>query len=192
MHVPHKLVLAGALLGLIPIGLGIAALATHSWISVKINTTNVGTYGLFRCTNISCSTLIPNISTVQGLEIAGVAAVAVGVIIAVLLDIFIKNRWIHLLPQIFLFAGPTLIIIGLLLYAKYLFEYLSTLPKPANTTTILDMGYSIILIIIACLIGFLTAIYFASVPGFRQHHDHDHAHHLHSPPVVVLQQSERF
>ncbi len=189
MHVPHKLVLAGALLGLIPIGLGIAAVATHSWISVKVNTMDGGTYGLFRCNNISCSTLIRNISTVQGLEIAGVAAVAVGVIIAVLLDIFIKNRWIHLLPQIFLFAGPTLIIIGLLLYAKYLFEYLSTRAVP-NTTTILDMGFSIILITIACLIGFLTAIYFASVPGFRQHHDH--APHLHSPPIVVLQQSERF
>jgi hypothetical protein len=203
MQIPNKLVIAGAILGVVPIVLGIVAVSTQSWISTRIfNTTfTTGTFGLFQCASIRCSTR-PGFSVTQALEIAGVAAIGVGVIIAVVLDILIKNRWVHLLPLVFLFGGPTLILIGLILYAKYLFEFLSSIS--GGIATILDIGYSIILIIIACLLGFLTAVYFAFVAGFGRHHVHVHHHNTHhhdahhdrivkSPiDAVVIQDSERF
>jgi len=182
MQLPRKSVLAGLLLGLIPVGLGVAAIVTQSWISLIVQNTNVGTYGLFSCNNILCSSKF-GFRTVQILEIAGVAAIAAGLIIAVFLDIFTENRWIHLLPQIFLFAGPALVFIGLLLYAKYLFEDISRMPSGPPLT--LRLEYSIILIIIACLLGFLTAIYFSFVAGFGRY--------FRSPRTDGLEQlTERF
>jgi predicted membrane protein len=97
------------------------------------------------------------------LIIAGVAARAAGVFIALILDILTKNQWIQLLPQIFLFGGPTLIVVGLLLYAKYVFEDVST----GTLAIALSLDYSIIVIIVACLLGFLTATYFSFAAGSR-------------------------
>lgn len=189
MQIPRKLILAGALFGLIPIGLGIAALVTQSWINLNGNNPNNGTYGLFSCKAILCSTQ-PGFTTVQGLEIAGVAAIAAGVVLAVLLDIFTGNRWIHLISQIFLFGGPTLILIGLILYAKYLFEYVTrSLLTQAGLSLIVDLGYSLILIIVTCLLGFFTAIYFGFIAGFGRY-PRSVSPGRRSP--IVFQQSERF
>lgn len=192
MKLTRKLVIAGALFGIIPIVLGIVALTTQPWINLNwdtnITSITVNTFGLFSCKNetVLCNT-ISGFTLTQGLLLAGVSAIAAGVIIAVLLEIIFKNRTIQLLPLFFLFAGPTLILIGLLLYAKYLFEELSTAQSPVKLT--LALTYSIILMIVACIVGFLTAIYFAVVAGFGMHR-----HHRHNPnaPMVITQYSERF
>jgi hypothetical protein len=181
MQLPRKSVLAGVPLGLIPVVLGVVGIVTPEWINLSPPRLN-GTYGLFSCNNILCRSK-PEFRVVQGLEIAGVAAIAVGMIIAVFLDIFTKKRWIHLFPQIFLFTGPTAIFIGLLLYAKSLFEDITKLPSIQSVTLVL--GYSIILIIIACPLGFLTAIYFSFVAGFGRY--------LRSPRTDGVEQlTERF
>jgi hypothetical protein len=191
MQIPRKLVLAGALLGLIPIALGVVGLVTNSWVDIKVTGNNspfIG-YGLFSCNSTLCSSK-PGFRTAQGLEIAGVATILAGVVVAVLLDIVTKNRFIHLLSQILLFAGPTLIVIGLLLYAKYLFEDLSKLPRDQAVT--LDLGYSIILMIVASLLGFLTAIYFAFAAGFGRYHVGKVIDRQPSLPSVIVQQDSDY
>jgi hypothetical protein len=184
MQLPRKLVAAGVILGLFSIGLGVAGIVTPSWLSLKIQGTDIvaGNYSLFRCNNIVCANE-SNFRTVQILIIAGVAAIAAGVFIALILDILTKNQWIQLLPQIFLFAGPTLIFVGLLLYAKYVFE------DVGNSTTTLSLDYSIIVIIVGCLLGFLTATYFSFAAGSR------HSQVVQTRPhssAVIPDRSERF
>ncbi|CAF4467245.1 unnamed protein product, partial [Rotaria sp. Silwood2] len=117
MQSPRSLVLIGALLGLIPIVLGIVALVTPKWIKIlHIN------FSLLVCGTSNICLKSPRSNITNGLEIAGVAAIAIGVILSVILGMFTKNRWIYLLPQIFLISGPILILIGILLYAKYIIE----------------------------------------------------------------------
>jgi hypothetical protein len=186
MHLPRKLVLAGVVLGLIPIGLGIAGLATGYWLSLRSTTPNsdVYQYGLFVCSGRLCANT-EKFLMIKGLITAGVAAIAVGVVIVLILDILTKNRWIQLLSQIFLYGGPTLILIGLLFYAKYVFE------DTTESATTLSLDYSIILIIVACLVGFLVAIYFAFVTGFDHHHTRVLHKHVHSS-TVAIDRSQRF
>ncbi|CAF2945827.1 unnamed protein product [Rotaria sp. Silwood2] len=110
MQSPRSLVLIGALLGLIPIVLGIVALVTPKWIKIlHIN------FSLLVCGTSNICLKSPRSNITNGLEIAGVAAIAIGVILSVILGMFTKNRWIYLLPQIFLISGPILILIGILL-----------------------------------------------------------------------------
>lgn len=189
MHLSRILSFTGAALSIIPIALGIVAVATRIWLSIKdtANDQILVTYGLFHM-NTAAGTVGFDYPVSQGLIIAGVVAFAVGVAITLLLDIVAKNRWIHLLPGIFLYAGPTLIFIGLLLYAKRVFEATS---QNENT---LVLGYSIILAIIACLSGFLLAVYFAFVAGTR-HSNHSKNQVVQRPlhPLpVVYEQAERF
>ncbi|CAF0809311.1 unnamed protein product [Rotaria sp. Silwood1] len=110
MQPSRNLVLLGALIGLIPIVLGIVALATPKWI--QILTTN---FSLLICGTTNICLESPHSNTTNGLEIAGVVAIAVGVILSVIFGMSSKNRWIHLLPQIFLISGSILILIGFLL-----------------------------------------------------------------------------
>ena len=189
MHLSRILSVGGAALSVIPIALGIVAVATRIWLRTRRVTDGaiLFTYGLFHVnTPLGLGEFDYPIS--QGLIIAGVIAIAVGVAITLLLDIVTKNRWIHLFPQIFLFSGPTLIFIGLLLYAKRVFEAVSVFS--GNPTTLV-LGYSIILAIIACLFGFLVAVYFAFVAGTR--HSKNQVFQRPIRPIpIVYDQAERF
>lgn len=183
-----KLVIVGALFGIIPIALGIVALTTPLWLSLNTANRTLSSYGLFNCKNITDVCTIPSKAAIpQGLLIAGVAAVGAGIIIALLLEVVFKNPTIQLIRLIFLFAGPTLIFIGLLFYAKYTFEAIS---GGANT---LGLEYSIILMIVACIVGYLTAIYFAFVAGlgFSTNHSRDQVIRLNAP-YGYQQRVERF
>jgi predicted permease len=97
----------------------------------------------------------PKPQIILALEIGGVAAILVGIILSVLLSMLIKNKWIRLLPQIFLILGPTAILIGLVLL-------LECLREPG-------IGYSMLLMIIACITGYILAIYFAFATVFGRH-----------------------
>ncbi|CAF1322061.1 unnamed protein product [Adineta steineri] len=105
-------VLLGAVLGLIPIALGVVALVTRKWSyyspDYNLFTLNTGTLHP-QCNKLQMKQLF------QGLEIGGVAAIAVGVIVSVLLNIIVKNRWIRRAPLILLILGSTAIFIGLIL-----------------------------------------------------------------------------
>ncbi|CAF3460614.1 unnamed protein product [Rotaria socialis] len=147
------LVLIGAVLGVIPIALGIVALVTTKWISSPSGLTS----SIIICSEESLCLQAPEATITKGIEIAGVGAIVVGVILSVILGMWTENVLLLLLPQIFLIAGPILILIGFLLYAKYLFGMIMQ--------TSVDLGYSFILMIAACIVGFITAIYFAFVAG---------------------------
>ena len=194
MRIPHKLVLAGVALSIISIALGAVALATPEWLKLQLkigdSVSPGGTYGLFSCSDRWCSEL-PGFRVAQGLLIAGVAAFAVGVFIALLLDVFTDKKWLPLLPQIFLFVGPTLILIGLVLYAKYVFDELGRRVPATLPQTSLNIGYSIILIIVACILGFLTAIFLAFAAGYRFRHIRDSERRM-VAPVDVIHRNERF
>jgi len=153
MQLPRKLILVGAVLGLIPLGLGAAALATTKW-------TFIGDYGLFNPVSLFSGAVLscgspPQRQRVQGLEIGGLAAILAGIILSVLLSMLIKNKLIRLLPQIFLILGPTAILIGIVLL-------LECLREPG-------IGYSMLLMIIACITGYILAIYFAFATVFGRH-----------------------
>jgi hypothetical protein len=149
-------VLFGLVLGLVPIGLGIAALVTAEWLKV-----GQSIYSLLICSTTKLCPSLKDFDTAKGLEIAGVCVTGVGVIFAVLIGLVSKNRWIRLLPVLLLITGPVLILIGLLLYAKSVFNAVGG-GSPLLTTTI---GYSLIIMVVACITGFITSVYFAYVAG---------------------------
>ena len=149
------LVSLGLALGLIPIVLGIVALATSEWLIVGTRT-----FSLLICNQNKTYPPSKDCDIAKGLEIAGVCVTALGVISAVIIGLVVKNRWIKLLPLLLLTAGPVLILIGLLLYAKAVFNVVGA-PKGLVTT----IGYSFILMVVTCITGFITAAYFAHVAG---------------------------
>lgn len=151
------LVLLGLALGLIPIVLGVVALVTSEWLKV-----GTSIYSLLICGVSKLCSPATEFDTAKGLEIAGVCVTGLGVIFAVLIGILSKNRWIRLLPVLLLIAGPVLILVGLLLYAKSVFNNVgSILPGTPKTT----IGYSLILMVVACITGFITSVYFAYLAG---------------------------
>ncbi|CAF0733685.1 unnamed protein product [Adineta steineri] len=148
-------VLLGAVLGLIPIALGVVALVTRKWSyyspDYNLFTLNTGTLHS-QCNKLQMKQLF------QGLEIGGIAAIAVGVIVSVLLNIIVKNRWIRRAPLILLILGPTAIFIGLILFLECTINH--------------GLGYSIILMIISSITGYIVAIYFAIISSGGHHHYH--------------------
>ncbi|CAF4413312.1 unnamed protein product [Adineta steineri] len=107
----------------------------------------------------------------QGLEIGGVAAIAVGVIVSVLLNIIVKNRWIRRAPLILLILGSTAIFIGLILLLECTKNH--------------GLGYSIILMIISSITGYIVAIYFAIISSGGHHH-------YHSSTTITTRETVRF
>ena len=173
MQFPRKLVLLGALISLIPIALSIAAFATPSWANLTTRniTNNVNytiAYSLLVCNNTLCPSNSTLLGAVQGLEISGFVALFLGVIAIVVLDILTESRWIHLLPQILLIIGPTLGFIGLILYPLYVMTNFTFFSGYFIINSI-SFGYSFILMLIACIAGYVIAIYFAFVAGFGRY-----------------------
>ena len=151
------LVLLGLALGLVPIVLGIVALVTSEWLKV-----GPFIYSLLICSATKRCPPSKEFDAVKGLEIAGVCVTGLGVIFAVLIGLLSKNKWIRLIPVLLLIVGPVLVLIGLLLYAKAVFNTAGAAMDDAPKTTI---GYSLILMVVACITGFITSVYFAFVAG---------------------------
>jgi hypothetical protein len=160
-----------AAIGLISIILGIIGLATPTWI--KISPSDEGdltVYGLFRrCTTIisledptvTICDKVTSFKTAQGLLIAGVIIIAIGVAIAIILKLFSSmGHHIYLIFPILPMIGSILILIGFLLYIKYLIEHY------VNFFLKVDIGYSIIIMVIACIFGFVTTAYFSFNAGY--------------------------
>lgn len=189
MQFPRKTVIAGVLLSLIPIGLGIAAITTRNWIEVEgvpgANSSDT-TYSLWICDNQTCFSN-ERFNAAKGLAIAGVAAIAVGAIVTLLFDIFIKNRWLQSIPLILLYLGPVEILVGLLLYMLAVIDY------AAGQKQRLDkLGYSIIFMLVSSLVGFLTAVYFAFATGFGIHRRKKVIQAVMKTPILIEPITERF
>jgi hypothetical protein len=174
MQFSQILSLAGSGIGVITIVLGIVALSTPTWLILTAPQLLKTTYSLFERCNKALSdaaaplagcTTVNNLQAAQGLIIAGVVATGLGIIGAVLLDVLINNRWIKLMPQLLLVPGPTLIIVGALFYVK------NVLGNFTSGAAELELGYSFILIVITCIIGYLSAGYFLFVAGYAQGYD---------------------
>ena len=181
LRTPRLLVLVAVVLGCFSIGLGGAALGTHHWLRVTNTAAPNGVlYGLYKC-DVGFCIDTNKFRTVQAIITAGVGAILVGVILTILLDVFTENRWIQLLSQIFSYSGPALILIGLLFYAKYVFEDVS--PDPSGT---LKLEYSIIFIVVSCLAGFLAAILSAFAAGLGRNHG------IGQPSKALINRTQRF
>jgi hypothetical protein len=170
MRTSHYLSLAGICFSVFTIVVGVVALSTPKWIVLTIPNVLQSTYSLFqRCnkpltapeSSAICANL-PKFTSPQGLTIAGVALVGLGNIAAITIIIFVKNRWVSLLPQIFLISGPTLILVGGLYYVKVVLGNFS------DGITQLDLGYSFILLVTTCILGYACSTYFAFVAGIEQ------------------------
>ncbi|CAF1411239.1 unnamed protein product [Rotaria sp. Silwood1] len=168
--------LVGTSLGLVTIILGIVALSTPTWIVIKaVPPVLKSTYSLFKRCNETftpqlesfsgCSTL-ENFQAAQGLTIAGVVLAGLGILASIFLGVLIDNRWIHMLPQLLLITGPTLILVGGLLYVK------NVLGNFSEGKSNLELGYSFVLILVTCIVGYISAVYFGFVIGFVHGHHH--------------------
>ena len=159
-----------AVIGLISIILGIIGLATPTWIKISLADAGVLTnvYGLFRRCIVSDEDLtvticakVTSFKTAQGLLIAGVIIIAIGVVIAIILKLFSSmGNHIYLIFPILPMLGSILILIGFLLYIKYVIEDF------VNFELKIDIGYSMVLMVIACILGFVTTAYFSFNAGY--------------------------
>ena len=162
------LTIVGAFLGVASIGLGIAGLVTKQWLKVEstVNGMNTPTtvYSLLLCDDEHKCPSNSLFNATKGLEIAGVAALIISIVIGVFFRVAKLNRSLQVFPVIPMLAGPILILIGLLLYAKVVFEDVGTKLLPLGTTSLTTkttLEYSIILMVVSCIVGFITATIFA-------------------------------
>ena len=121
------------------------------------------TYDLFeKSTN---TTKRPEFSVPQGLIIAGLCCIFVGTVLAIIVGLLGLWRVVSIVPLLFLVLGPVLITIGYLLYAKIVVEDFGH-----ELGTEVHLGYSLVLIVIASIIGYATAVLFAFTILHNHHH----------------------
>ncbi len=169
MHYYHKFALIGSIIGLIPIVLGIIGLITPAWISIDYDRpSDPIMYGLFeQCTTnntIEC-TDIDSFETPQYFEIIGYIILIVGILISVLSTALMDKRSIHFIPPIILIIGTITILLGFIFYIKCVVEM-----NPTLTNTKLHLGYSMILMISACIVGYILTAYFSFSAGYIHRH----------------------
>ncbi|CAF1929557.1 unnamed protein product [Rotaria magnacalcarata] len=171
MQLPQILSLFGAGIGVVTIVLGIVALSTPSWIVLTIPQTIKSTYSLFQRCNESSIPQLPSIQgcteldgfqTPQGLTISGVIIVVLGIASSILLGMLNTNRYIKYVSHLLLLTGPTIILIGVLFYVR------NVLANFTAGLTNLDLGYSFILIVITCIVGYISSAYFGFVTGLDE------------------------
>jgi hypothetical protein len=113
------------------------------------------TYHLFDKTP-NASTTPPNFKLPQGLVLAGLASMFVGVLLAIVTLLLSLRRVLRAIPLLFLIVGPILITIGYIFYTKLVIEDFGGVFE-----TSVAVGYSFILVIIASIVGYLAAVFFA-------------------------------
>lgn len=172
MSAPRAGVIFAFIFGLIPVVLGIIALVTNRWLKAEVSlpaTLGSGTvvkhYSVLR----KNGAIIPEDSlfkVVQGILVAGVAAIFVGIVASMIIQLSLKNRASRFIVSILISSGAILLIIGLLLFAKIVFETAAKVIPPDSTTKI-SLGYSLILMVICSILGFLTSSIFTFLSGFN-------------------------
>ena len=100
----------------------------------------------------------PKFKLPQGFIFAGLSSIFVGLLLALIVIIFGLPRIIRYLPLFFLSIGPIFITIGFSIYPKLIIEDF------AKTIELsIDIGFSIVLVISAALVGFNAASTFAFI-----------------------------
>ncbi|CAF1531826.1 unnamed protein product [Adineta ricciae] len=134
-------------------------LATAQKVKDQLNaaTANHTTYHLYgKDPNIPETSL--SFKTSQGFVFAGIGSLFFGLLLAIIITLLPLPRFIRLLPLLLLIIGPILITIGFVLYPKTVIEDFGN-----SLQVSIDIGYSIILVIIASIIGYITAALFAFI-----------------------------
>ncbi len=167
----YILSLGGVIFGIATIVLGIVALSTPTWIVLTDPQTIESTYSLFeRCNKplnaltlpLEGCTSLSNFQTAQGLIIAGVIIIGLSMIASILLGILVNKSLIKLVPPFLLITGSTLILIGAVFYVE------DVLGNFTTGSIKLDLGYSFILILVTCIIGYTAAAYFVLTASFTE------------------------
>lgn len=171
MKYSQKFAIIGFIIGIFPIILGIVALTTPVWININHNqTSNVTTssYNLFRIYKINEQTRdedIHSFETSQYFEIGGYAVLIFGLLAGVISTALIDKRKIHFVAPIILIIGTVTILLGFIFYIISVVEHVSS-----STNTTLHLGYSMILMIITCIIGCILTAYFSFSAGYIHRH----------------------
>jgi hypothetical protein len=179
MHYNHKFAIISFIIGFFAIILGIIALTTPVWISINYDhSLHPITYDLFRqCKSninqtsktsknktITCI-VINSFQIAQYLEIIGYISLVIGLFVGILCTVLINKRTIHFISPLILIVSTIMILLGLIFYIKYVIEV------NHNASIIeLRLGYSIILMIITCVIGFILTAYFSYTAGYIHRH----------------------
>lgn len=100
----------------------------------------------------------PTFKTSQGLVFAGIATFFVGLLLAIIITLLPLSRVIRLLPLALLIIGPILIILGSVLFPKKVVEDFGTALELQ-----VDVGFSVVLVVVGAIIGFITAAVFAFI-----------------------------
>jgi hypothetical protein len=169
MRYYHKFAITGFIFGGFGIILGIIALTTPAWISVKYSqSSHTIIYGLFRQCDKNETTECTDINSFQApqyIEIIGHVILAIGIFVGVICTAFIDQRSIHFIPPIILLIGSLTIFVGFIFYIKCVVEM-----NHNSSIRTLHFGYSMIMMICTCIIGnFLTA-YFSFTAGYIHRH----------------------
>ncbi|CAF1531849.1 unnamed protein product [Adineta ricciae] len=134
-------------------------LATAQKVKEQLNNAaaNHTTYHLYgKDPNIPETSL--SFKSSQGFVFAGIGSIFFGILLAIIITLLPLPRIIRLLPLLLLITGPILITIGFVLYPKIVIEDFGDALDIS-----IDVGYSIILVIIASIIGYITAVLFAFI-----------------------------
>ncbi|CAF1113906.1 unnamed protein product [Adineta ricciae] len=100
----------------------------------------------------------PTFKPSQGLVFAGIATFFVGLLLAIIITLLPLSRVIRLVPLILLIVGPLLIILGCVIYPKKVVEDFGTALELQ-----VDIGFSVVLVVVGAIIGFITAAVFAFI-----------------------------
>lgn len=172
MQKPTPISILGIILALIIISLGISALTTPNWLIVHDKRFPENVYSLFeRCERYSYNSSrndcerLNGFSLSQILSITGVAVIAVGNILAISLALLTKDHAIQSVAQVLLMSGPNLLLIGCLVYMQ------SVVKHCTSDRIELSLGYSFILLMITCVLGYMSSTYFI-FSGFYHRHVH--------------------
>jgi small-conductance mechanosensitive channel len=169
MHYYQKFALIGLIIGIFPIILGIIALTTPAWISINHGqSSNRTSYGLFpQCTTNETSNCedIDSFQTSQYLEIIGYVILIVGLLAGVLCTALIDKHSIHFIAPLILIIGTVTILLGFMFYIKSVVEN-----SPPSSDMKLHLGYSMILMIATCIIGYILTAYFSFSAGYIHRH----------------------
>ncbi|UJR12322.1 hypothetical protein I4U23_016499 [Adineta vaga] len=100
----------------------------------------------------------PSFKTTQGFVFAGIASIFIGLLLSLIVIASCLTRIIRFVPLFFLTVGPILITIGYVIYSKLVIEDFGK-----SLEISVDVGFSIILIIISSIVGYVSAIIFALI-----------------------------
>jgi hypothetical protein len=171
----HKFAIVGIVLGLLMIIIGNIALLTPEWIKINheqsshtviigfaqkcdINRTHCYESSM---RNESTCTKTQSYQYPQYMEMTGFTIVVVGLLTSALCTAFINQRDLHFIPLAILFIGVILMHIGIIFHMKLNMNIVEQ-----QFILEFQIGYSMILMIVADVLSILILAYFSYTTGY--------------------------